>query len=169
MSTDDIGMSAEFLADEDVVRDEDNWPSEGPDCGGRGFEFMDGQWEKVTGCSGCRHCDPVDHEAKPYGWDIERFEDAALTEANIATSGAWIGGPYRSLAGVSYTLNGHTWCGSHFNRELRDAIWDRLSTWSESMWQKSERVWDRICDRSQTHGEAVERYTTWAITARSRS
>jgi hypothetical protein len=112
--------------------------------------------------AGCRGCDPVDHEAKPYGFGIESFEDPALHAANDATREAWIGGPYRSLKGANYCTVGATWCGPRFNRDLRDAIWRRLSRHSARRERHSKIVWDRICDAAETHREAVERYKAWA-------
>src|SRR5215831_4623618 len=91
--TDDLGLSPEFLADEDIARDLDSYgrPSrctcgfraayeaflaDGPERNGYGDHFPH------EGFTGCRGCDPVEPECKPYGWLIERFEDPALLAAN---------------------------------------------------------------------------------------
>jgi hypothetical protein len=108
---DDLGLSPEFLMDEDIGRDPNEYPSGGPRCGGPVFEGG----AQVGDCPGCRHCDPPDRECKPYGWGIESFEDPALAEANRRCHSCWVGGPYRRLG-----------CP----RATRDALWRRLSTHS---------------------------------------
>ncbi len=148
---DDLGLSPEFLADEDIAREEDEYERAcgRPRCGGPVSQGT----ELVGGCPGCRYCDPPDHECKPYGWGIESFEDPALAEANRRVTNGWFGGPYRRLP-----------CP----RETRDAIWCRLSTRHRRRERHSDIVWDRLCDEAETHREAVARYTAWAARAVTR-
>lgn len=143
----------------------------GPKCGGSRI-LADSPDGRSVGCSGCRHCDPVDLELKPHGFGIERFEDPALGLANAAMwaeidkrgwhkyvsagaqivaagflyAGRWTGGP----------------CMTDADREFRDSCWQAWSRWSEPLWRRSERVWIRFCDESETHDKAVAAYKAWA-------
>lgn len=143
-----------------------------PRCGGQSWEY--GQW---IGCPGCRHCQPVDPEAKPYGFGIEKFEDRALLEANADVANRWFGGPYQNLAQIGYfEPRGYTGRGIQYGangrrNELRNEIWRTRTRWSARRWRHSELVWDRLCDECETHREAVKAYQQWAqraITVRYR-
>lgn len=98
-------------------------------------------WEGKFVGPGCKHCNPVDHEAKPYGWGLERFE---CNEA------------YRVLREVS----SHASLGLCRSINLRTACaWVGFNFHVEGC---SDRVWDRLCETCETHTEAVEKYTRWA-------
>ena len=169
--TDDLGLSPEFLADEDVARDEDNY--DGPYGGGKctcGYRaamhecrYGDDpvQPECFAGCSGC---DPIMHDCKPYGWGIEEFEDQALSQANEEMNRRWFGGPYRAFSWSEMITYG-AW------HQERNRLWKSRSKWSVRRARHSDIVWERICCEVRTHREAVERYARWAdraITVRYR-
>jgi hypothetical protein len=154
--TDDLGLSPEFLADEDIARDYDEYPSGGPRCGGPCYEY--GQ---NTGCPGCRHCDPVDRELKPHGWGIEDFEDPALLRANEIMHSRWFGGPYHQMTWEEMTKYG-AW------HQERARLRKSLGTFDKKLQKSSERAWERICDGSQTYSEAAEKYARWAERATGR-
>lgn len=144
--SDDLGLSPEFLADEDIARDE----YDGPKCGG---------------CPGCRHCDPVDNECKPYGWGVEKFEDPALAAANEEArreSERHGLGMYTSAFVSDNWYSRGCLISPPWNRDYRDFLWRAWSKWSARRWRHSEIVWERICNEAETHRLAVERYTAWA-------
>lgn len=157
--TDDLGLSPEFLADEDIARDVDEYDSwhEGPRCGG---PWRETPWGWEGGCPGCRHCDPVDSELKPYGFGIERFEDPALAEANRRAHER-LGLQYGAYS-LHWWQNGGTW--SAF-KPGRDAEWARASRQSLRRLRHSDIVWGRLCDECETHSEAARRYKQWALRA----
>ena len=129
-------------------------PGDGePKCGGPRYE-QDGH---NLGCPGCRHCDPVDHECKPYGFGIERFEDPALLEANefVATRVYLAGSMYRSPGGGWYETR-------DARMGERNRRWQANTRFDECRLRRSVRLWDRLCDECETHGEAVEKYSRWA-------
>lgn len=177
MTLDDLGLSPEFLADEDIARDEDEWDAwhGAPKCGGPVYEGR----EQVGGCPGCRHCDPPDHECKPYGWGIERFEDPALARANEAM---WAeidrrgGCKYTSaVCGIeTWGLFAGRWSGprpTDADVAFRDLCWRVWTSHNPSLERAARRKWDRLCDCCQTHRQAVERYSRWAerVTGRTRA
>lgn len=145
----------------------DGHGSDAPKCGGRLRETSWGGLE--GGCPGCKHCDPVDYECKPYGFGIESFEDPALAEANAAMwaeidkrgagkyTSAWLEdwGMYagRSLKSIRPTKA---------DRELRDFCWRFWSKHSKRRERHSNIVWERICNECETHTEAVTKYKAWA-------
>jgi hypothetical protein len=100
--------------------------------------------------------DGPDHECKPYGWGIESFEDPALTEANVYAGGLvrLAGSMYRSPGGWSETMDARM--------ADRNARWAANSKHNTRLERASDRAWDRICDESATHAEAVAKYTRWA-------
>ena len=147
--------SEESGPDECIAREEDARGGNRRCTCGRHDAYHDGRdgdprefnYEDIPGCRGC---DPVDHECKPYGWGIEHFEDPALQVANEDVNARWFGGPYQQL---------DYWPAK---KPLRDAIWARLSRHNAKREAQSERLWERLCDECQTHGEAVKKYTAWA-------
>lgn len=167
--TDDLGLSEEFLTDECVARDEDNYGRE-PRCtcgylAARNCA-ADYSYERPdpNDFARCRGCNPVDHEAKPYGWGLERWEDPALEEANRAVNQrmGWVYGAY-SLA--CHQVYGGVW---HAYRPQRDELWAALSKHDRALERRSRLVWDALCDCCETHTEAVGRYTRWAERATGR-
>lgn len=125
-------------------------PGDDPRCGGPVYRE-----DHNVGCPGCRECCPPDHECKPYGFGIETFEDPALAEANhfVNTRYCMAGSMYR-VPGWSETA------AARFGE--RDRRWKANSTHDARRLRRSNRVWDRLCDECETHGEAVEKYETWA-------
>jgi hypothetical protein len=131
---------------------------------------------------GCRHCCPVDHECKPTGFGIEKFEDPAMDAANremakrrpqalYTTAGAYARTYWKQHRDGRMMMDdkGFPVMGVYveapayaIDNETRDMIWRAWTTWSERLWKCSERIWDRLCDTCETHGEAVEKYTRWA-------
>lgn len=167
IDSDDLGPSPEFLADEDIARDEDNYGRERRCTCGRDDYYREqaeypayGKPEPWHGPT-CKGCDPVDHECKPHGFGIERFEDPALLEANDHAAGMVIlsGSMYRSPVGVYSSNYSQT---SDTRRAARDARWQANSKHSKRRERHSDIVWDRLCDCCETHSEAVHRYKAWA-------
>jgi hypothetical protein len=161
---DDLGLSPEFLADEDVTRDADGYPSAGPgDCVNDFGELA---------CPGCRRCCPPDPECRPHGFGVESFEDPALAEAGRVVRERMVmfcDGPYALRA--TYR--------DCFGRDVGLSAWpalvperDRLrrliSTHNDRLARAAARLWDRLCDECETHPEAVEKYTAWAKRAATR-
>lgn len=153
--TDDLGLSPEFLADEDIAREDDEYNRARRCTCGRDDYYEQREhcydlppWDGPT----CAGCDPVDHECQPPGlylWDHPAHEAAAAYCRR-----AWRGGPYRNL-GVC-----------HAERMARLAAatpepWRRLC-------RAAERAWDRICCEAETHTEAVAAYRRYVrrVTAR---
>lgn len=151
---DDLGLSDEFLADECIARDEDNYgrPRRRCTCG-----YLDacGEYEDYArygppGCrpklrdfAGCKGCDPVDHESKPYGWGIERFEREETLRRARQLQHWWP---------LTCEL---TWQRA---RELAFA-WDGYDA---RLQRTSDRVWYALCECCSSHSEAVRRYGEWA-------
>lgn len=138
-----------------------------PKCGGSRVN----EWNEREGCQGCRHCDPPDHENKPYGWGIERCEDPALEAANKATHAKYsydTRGMYTSAWTVLEPWHGSNvrvlWYGNFTEerREFRDFLWRVWSKWDAKLSKCSDRIWDRLCDTCETHAEAKAKYTAWA-------
>lgn len=94
---------------------------------------------------GCRHCNPVDYECKPYGFGFETFEceRAQHIRREMLLLSAW-GHPWPFSIPDSYGL-ALKWAGFNF----------RLAA-------VSDRVWDLICCRSETHTEALAVFAAWA-------
>jgi hypothetical protein len=134
------------VGDRDIMSDEHEMACGTPRCGGSRME----EWGRESGCPGCRHCDPVSHEDKPYGWGIERGEcDAAIRLLWELRSHA--------LLGLVYDAAGHDFFGpSNFARAL---AWVGFDSRRERC---SDRVWDKLCCECETHREAVAKYTAWA-------
>lgn len=150
------------VGDRDIMSDEWEMACGTPKCGGRC------EYGSYGGCEGCRHCDPVQYDSKPYGFGIESFEDPALQRANeevkreqertgfglytsAFTSDSWLS----RGALVSLPFN-HVW------RERRDFLRRCYTTHDEARERQSNHVWDVLCDECDTHTEAVQRYTDWA-------
>lgn len=98
---------------------------------------------------GCRHCCPVDHECKPYGFGLETFDAPAWAEARAHFRSVW-----RFVTGQ---FDAHPMDWMHLIRK-----WAIADGWNERLWKCSERKWDRLCDECETHAEAVAKYTAWA-------
>lgn len=140
------------------------------DCAGAMCEFGPGDDYDVMNSRDYEDPLAPDRENKPYGWGIEEFEDPALAAANVAM---WAEVHKRNLN--TYTSAGsylETWgifAGgpkgltiSDADRGYRDFCWRVRSKWDRKLWECSERLWGRLCDRCETHAEAVKRYTAWA-------
>ncbi len=176
--TDDLGLSDEFLADECIAREEDNYGRERRcTCGYRAareeMQHYHHDREDIQQLHeqypGCRGCDPVDHESKPYGWGIESFEDPALQLANAAT---WAeidkrGGYKYTSASCSVgtdSMGRLRWYGPRAGRldmAFRDACWSAWTKHNLTLERVSERVWDALCECCKSHKEAVRRYASW--------
>lgn len=131
---------------------------------------------------GCRECNPPDHENKPYGWGIERFEDPALEAANQEMRTRRPQALYTSAGAYARTYWGRHRDGRMMmddnarpvmrvtidepafalDTEMRDVIWRAWSKWDRKLWGRSERLWDRLCDTCETHTEAKAKYEKWA-------
>lgn len=138
--TDDLGLSPEFA---DGYSDYDpmyEGPGDGPKCGGCCLDH-DGRFIGP----GCRHCNPPDHEAKPYGFGIETFDNGPRLRLQQELR-------------VTAWFTGLTW--DQVNRCATD--W---SGFSRRRLRHSNIVWDRLCDECETHTEATEAYVRWAIQA----
>lgn len=98
---------------------------------------------------GCRHCNPPDHEGKPYGFGIETFDSPEWAEARRHFFGVW-----RFATGQ---FDAHQMDWRHLLKR-----WATDAGWSERRLKCSDRVWDRLCDTCDTHTEAVEKYERWA-------
>jgi hypothetical protein len=169
--TDDLGLSAEFLADECIARDEDDY--NGPrrarcTCGHlaarRDAEEYDYEYPEAECFAGCRGCDPVDFEGRPHGFGIETFEDPALHEANRVvrdhldrTQGAYALVWWQNGSGAFAKM-----------MPWRDELWRMTSKQNRRLTRAARRKWDRICDEAETHTEAVRLYRKWAGRAASK-
>lgn len=114
--------------------------------------------------------DTPDYESKPYGFGIERFEDPALQRANEAM---WAmidvrgDGKYTSAISCIETwgMFKGKYRGVRFtdqDMEFRNMCWDVWSQWDRRLWEHSQRIWEHLCDRCETHGEAIDAYNKWA-------
>lgn len=110
----------------------------GPKCGGC---CLDGDGYLIPGHPGCRHCNPPDHEAKPYGFGIERWDCEAVMQ-------------------LVRELRSHARLG--LCREIDSATACRWVGFSLRRERHSDRVWERLCVECETHSEAKERYEQWA-------
>ena len=90
---------------------------------------------------GCKHCNPVDHEAQPRKWGFCRYENDAACYLRRSVSTSALLGLCRE---IDYTT-ACEWLGFDFRVE-----------------RASERVWEKCCNECETHTEAVARYTRWA-------
>ena len=154
--TDDLGLSPEFLCDEDIARDDDNYGRERRcTCGylaalADADTFDHHDRPDRDGFAGCRGCDPVDWECQPYGFGIQRWEDRPLMAAQHACR----------------TLNA---CRPGL---LSDATYAAIleaarTIYSARRERHARRVWERLCDDCETHRQAVKRYAEWAARATS--
>lgn len=91
------------------------------------------------------------HDNKPSGWGFDRFENAdvyrIMRELRVAGPG---------LLGTD--TRGPEW----FAVAVK---WSGHNTKLEAC---SDRLWERLCDRCETHAEAVEKYTRWAEKVKSK-
>lgn len=138
--------------DEDIARDEDNYGRDGRCTCGRLAAlraYEDACYYSPQGdfpheaFAGCRGCDPVDWECKPYGFGIESWEDAARCRALRACR-------------VMLALGRLNETG--MAREVRLAA----TVYSPLREEASRLVWDRMCDEATSHRQASERYKAWA-------
>lgn len=152
--TDDLGLSDEFLADECVARDEDNYGRERRCTCGFRAAAEDAQYYRVTkeemqhlwdSFPGCRGCDPVDAECKPYGWGIEKFEQEAMLNRARQLKHWW--SPAVSVEPIDW--------------EYAKTLAFRWSGFDYALLRMSERVWDGLCDCCETHREALAKYAAW--------
>lgn len=144
------------VGDRDIMNDE--WDGDRPKCGGYGT------------CEGCRRCCPPDHESKPYGWGIERFEDPVLARANAEAIAERdrLTPKYTSAWVETWGMRAGYWPHHSlptFDREFRDLLWKHYSRQSLRRLRHSDIVWNRLCDECGTHPEAVKRYSRWAAHA----
>lgn len=136
-----------------------------PRCGGPCYE--DGQ---NVGCQGCRHCSPPDHEDKPSGFGIERWEDPAWEEAGriVGERTNMVFGAYSLRRTYLDHFGRLAWVGAIYWREERVRVWAMLTNWSARRHRHSRIVWDRLCDECETHAEARSQYGKWAALAMTR-
>lgn len=139
-----IGSYAEtFDADPDPWFDDDAAPK----CGGSRME----EWGRV-GCPGCRHCFAPDFEAIHTGfeaWDRPDF-DRVRNEL-------WV------LAGMGYALSPHP-----IDCPAGRACFERMIGFNARLLRAAEYKLARICERRETHPEAVAEYEAWAAMVRAK-
>lgn len=128
------------VGDRDIMNDEWEMACGRPKCGGPYYEYG-----YNSGCLGCRHCNPPDHEAKPYGWGVETWEQDAILGRARQMFICWVG---------SVTADSPDWI------HVRDLAF-RWSNFDRGLLRRSNRVWSALCEYSETHPEAVERYAAW--------
>ena len=100
---------------------------------------------------GCRHCNPPDHEGKPYGFGIERFDSPEWQEARRH---------FNRVRSLVFGLPATAHPVMDYGHWL--AAWAVKAGWSERRQRHSDIVWDRLCEECETHTEAVEKYEAWA-------
>lgn len=129
--------------------DPDPWYDDdpAPKCGGS----CQNEWGEETGCPGCRHCFPPDSEAIHTGfetWDRPDFW-AARRELNM-------------LADMGYALRPDPFgCSNGW------AYFLRVIGFDARLLRAAEHKLARICDRAETHADAVREYERWAKLARA--
>lgn len=179
------GTMEEFGPGDDYDPMDENAPGGTPRCGHGPFRDIpcccdhDG---KFVG-PGCRECNPPDHECKPYGFGIERFEDPAMDRANRETKNRRPAALYTTAGAYARTY----WTGKCDGRgrpvtgvvieepacandtEWRDMLWRAYSTWDGKLARRSERIWTRLCEECETHTDAKAKYERWAKRAVARS
>jgi hypothetical protein len=128
------------VGDRDIMSDEWEAACGRPRCGGRMYD----EYGRRDGCPGCRHCEPPDHECKPYGWGIERFEREDILSRARQLIHWWGAVSVEPL-------------GWQRARELAF----RWSGYDAALERQSKRAWDALCDCCETHGEAAARYAAW--------
>ncbi len=135
---------------------------EGPGSGG--YKCGRGDFGDIPCCcddngkfvgGGCRHCCPVDHECKPYGFGLEPHDSPAWEEARRFFRAEW-----RFLTGLN---DAHP--VDHMDMIRK---WAVDGGWNHRLYRASERKWERLCDECETHEEAVTKYTRWAKRVTSR-
>ena len=130
------------VGDRDIMSDEHDFACGSPKCANRDGIPCCCDYEGRFVGPGCRHCNPVDFEAKPYGWQIERFESRLVDRLR------------RELFATAVVT------GLTFDQIRTAAVaWSGFSRRRE---KHSDIVWERLCCECQTHTEAVEKYTAWA-------
>ncbi len=147
--TDDLGLSPEFLADEDIARDEDNYGGSRHRCtcgyvaAMNEADYYDHHdYPRHTDFAGCRGCDPVDFEERPYGYGIESWEDAprmaCFRACRVSLAMGWI------------------------NDATADQWIEAATTiYCPRLALRARRAWERICDAFETHRAAKGRYVLW--------
>lgn len=135
---------------------EDRDPMHDDAPNGNGYRCGRGDFRDIPCCvdddgkfigPGCRHCNPVDHECKPHGWGFERFESKdvyRLINEWRCNFPVTVGREYP--AGPEWFRRACEWTGFNFRLE-----------------RCSDRMWEKCCNECETHTEAVERYTRWAV------
>lgn len=148
--TDDIGLSSEFLCDEDVARDDDSYEPRRQRCT-CGFvaamheaeQYDHRDYPSHHDFAGCEGCDPVDFENRPYGFGIEAWEDAPRMAAHRAT---------RALRSLGL-----------LNDATADAILSAsTTTYRPKIAWAALRKWEAITNRVETNRAAREEYRAWA-------
>ncbi len=143
----------EEYVDEDIARDEDNYGRARRCTCGRLAALEDydrspfGENFPHEAFAGCRGCDPVDHECKPYGFGVELSEDESRNFAGR------IFHPGYASAMI---------CAGWLTRPLQEEMRRQATTVNLLRLEASWLVWDRSCDESESHRQAVERYKAWA-------
>ena len=149
------------VGDRDIMHDDA--PGDGPSCGGRRYEHGHNY-----GCQGCRKCSPPDSEYRPYGWQIEKFEDPGLERANLA---AWAeldkrpAGKYTSAWVSDWGMSRGRYAPptlSPSDRAFRDLCWAAWTQHDAQLAAAAEAFWALLCDECETHKEAADRYSDWA-------
>jgi hypothetical protein len=154
--TEDYASSFEDGPDEDIAREDDHYGrARRCTCGRDAAMEHASYYDRPTradyraihdGFPGCAGCDPVDREDRPYGFGIERWEDAAYLRSRHGCRALVACGLLRSREVDAYSL------------ETRGRTALRLE-------RAAELRWGRICGRVETHREAVAAYKAWAAKA----
>lgn len=119
-------------------------PGGGPRCGGCGLDD-EGRWVGP----GCRHCDPVDYENMP-GSAVHGYGEGPAWDR-----------AYKHFRNEFKFLTGRSESAPNdFPGLLRK--WAVGFGWDERRVKCADLIWKRLCDRCETHGEAREKFLTWA-------
>lgn len=128
----------------------DDWHKT-PKCGGPRYPDSESQYAVAAnaGCPGCRHCFPPDFEAIHTGfetWDRPDFWRARSTQ--------------NMLADIGYALRPHPIdCPNGWACFLRTIGFDAR------LHRAANCKLASICERAETHADALEEYKSWAKNA----
>lgn len=99
---------------------------------------------------GCRKCNPPEFDNRPGIEGIDKYKDPAFLAANAWAWNLWLGGPYRCYEARDVRM------------ALREKRWAETTKLNPKIERAARRKWDRLCDKCQTHGEAIKAYKAWA-------
>lgn len=119
-----------------------------PRCGGPVFEGR----VQVGGCDGCRHCFPPDAESIHTGFETYDRPDFYRLRNELAM-----------LAAMGYALPPTPW-----DSAAGRAYFLRAIGFSARMLRAAKHKLSMICDRCETHPEAVAEYAAWAEFVKSK-